>query len=366
MLAYLLIYLCYKDKDRYLNSILVYGKESSLEDGRWEEVTGEKTARNSFIDVAKGIGIILVIIGHAGIPEGVHRVIYSFHMALFFIISGYLFNEKKWVGKLKFIEYTKKRARNYLLPYFVLAIINFVILGTIWGYTQAATVAEYINVLKGYIFGTIYSISGLMPLWAPIWYLTCIFVASIIFFVVMQLRDDLKGIVVACCGVFSWYCYRHLGFRLPWNMSPAGIGVVMMYVGYLIRKYKVLQKLHTWQAVLLIGIGTLCGYYNKPLVAFCDGYYANMILTYMSCITISVGILYICYMYINKNKLIEFYGKSTIIILGFNYLSGTIFNYLYTKVNLPVNSYVYFIRIIFDILVLGMLSYVWKRIKEKN
>ena len=58
--------------------------------------------RIAYIDVAKGIGIILVVCGHV-IGEGeksfkysniLHDYIYSFHMALFFIISGILLEKK--------------------------------------------------------------------------------------------------------------------------------------------------------------------------------------------------------------------------------------------------------------------------------
>lgn len=39
-----------------------------------------------WLDVAKGIGIILVVIGHAMFPK--HLIIDGFHMTLFFILSG--------------------------------------------------------------------------------------------------------------------------------------------------------------------------------------------------------------------------------------------------------------------------------------
>lgn len=54
----------------------------------------EKVRDISF-DIAKGIGIILVVIGHY-VPDdaplwytGLVRFIYYFHMPLFFIIAGY-------------------------------------------------------------------------------------------------------------------------------------------------------------------------------------------------------------------------------------------------------------------------------------
>ena len=47
--------------------------------------------RNRSIDIMKGLLIVLVVLGHSQAP--VHRFIYLFHMAAFFIISGYLWKD---------------------------------------------------------------------------------------------------------------------------------------------------------------------------------------------------------------------------------------------------------------------------------
>lgn len=52
--------------------------------------------RNISLDIAKGIGIILVVIGHTMSPimsgnvvmENVYKILYVFHMPLFFLLSG--------------------------------------------------------------------------------------------------------------------------------------------------------------------------------------------------------------------------------------------------------------------------------------
>lgn len=48
--------------------------------------------RDISIDIAKGIGIILVVYGHLACP--VAREIFLFHMPLFFLLSGYFFLQK--------------------------------------------------------------------------------------------------------------------------------------------------------------------------------------------------------------------------------------------------------------------------------
>jgi fucose 4-O-acetylase-like acetyltransferase len=64
----------------------------------------ERLTRKNWADYARGIGIVLVVFGHvefglmsAGIPmdkalfEIVHSVVYTFHMPLFFFLSGYFY-----------------------------------------------------------------------------------------------------------------------------------------------------------------------------------------------------------------------------------------------------------------------------------
>ena len=48
----------------------------------------EKTSRILWIDVAKGITIILVVLGHSSLPSTISRFIWAFHMPLFFLVSG--------------------------------------------------------------------------------------------------------------------------------------------------------------------------------------------------------------------------------------------------------------------------------------
>ena len=55
--------------------------------------TSGRTLRLPYMDVAKGMGILCVIIGHMG-NETINRIIFSFHMPLFFLISGYFLSNR--------------------------------------------------------------------------------------------------------------------------------------------------------------------------------------------------------------------------------------------------------------------------------
>lgn len=54
--------------------------------------------RKNYIDIAKGIGIILVVLGHClayGCQNRIFSAIYAFHMPLFFFLSGYVYKIKE-------------------------------------------------------------------------------------------------------------------------------------------------------------------------------------------------------------------------------------------------------------------------------
>lgn len=83
-------------------------------------------ARYLYLDNLKGLLIILVILGHAiqfTISDYQHvflfRFIYSFHMPLFFMISGYLTFKTQYNSKL-----IQKRATQLLVPFVTWAFLT--------------------------------------------------------------------------------------------------------------------------------------------------------------------------------------------------------------------------------------------------
>jgi fucose 4-O-acetylase-like acetyltransferase len=86
------------------------------------------TTRLQYIDIAKGILIFLVVIGHVltgsnFVTKAMIRVINSFHMPAFFVISGLLVNEAKLRAQ-SFASFVKKRAIRLLVPYLVFELIG--------------------------------------------------------------------------------------------------------------------------------------------------------------------------------------------------------------------------------------------------
>ena len=77
-----------------------------------------------WVSIAKGIGIILVVIGHFDPAESprywldMRAVIYSFHMPLFFVLSGYLYVH----GKYPYRVLIENKVRRLLYPFITIAV----------------------------------------------------------------------------------------------------------------------------------------------------------------------------------------------------------------------------------------------------
>lgn len=84
----------------------------------WEDrLMDGRGGHSNFIDMLKGIGIGLVVIGHSGFAYS--NIIYLFHMALFFIVSGYCYKEKK----ISMGSWAKKKLKPLWIPNFVSVLI---------------------------------------------------------------------------------------------------------------------------------------------------------------------------------------------------------------------------------------------------
>ena len=92
-----------------------------------------QSLRNTQIDTMKGFAILLVLLGHrfmTNTVEGVQHpmtiIIYSFHMAFFFFISGYVNEYTGQFSKKSSYTYLLDKLRTILMPFFVWSLICYI------------------------------------------------------------------------------------------------------------------------------------------------------------------------------------------------------------------------------------------------
>jgi fucose 4-O-acetylase-like acetyltransferase len=106
-----------------------------------------KRNKNLLIDYYKGVGILLVVIGHAiqfsdplYINNVLYNIIYKFHMPLFFFISGI---NSKWLTDGDVFIYILKSRINRILYPFIAWTILFYCLINIFKYHELSTLFEF-------------------------------------------------------------------------------------------------------------------------------------------------------------------------------------------------------------------------------
>ena len=288
--------------------------------------------RENFIDASKGIGILLVVLGHVhNVPPYLQKWIYSFHMPLFFFISGYLFNSAMY-KQYKTSEFIKNKLRSLIIPYFLMALICyflFILFPVISSILRGDTQPK-LPILTKYLLGILYSRGSIdwLPNCSPLWFLTCLLCAHIIFFVVnKKIRAHVKlTICLLLIGFAGYLTSQYLPFKLPWNIDTALTAVVIMGIGYFYRAYGLFKLTNKHQILFIfifLAINLLSCYYNtgfvgNRLVDMASNRYGNILLFYLGGISGTLAIIHISATILTTNFLI-FLGKNTMPIIGFNY-----------------------------------------------
>lgn len=121
-----------------------------------------------WVDVSKGLGIYLVVLGHANIRPTLEHFIYLFHMPLFFFLSGYLHTVKSDFG-----EYLKKKAVHLLLPYVSFLVLLYP-LEIVRSFLHHGLGPELAHV----VFAGLWGGNQLQSLYGVFWFLPCLFLTQ--------------------------------------------------------------------------------------------------------------------------------------------------------------------------------------------
>ena len=158
----------------------------------------QKEVRNDAVSMAKGVAIILMVMGHAQCPLWLWSYIYMFHMPLFFFFSGYCFktsylDDPRSFAKKRFIgiywPYVKWNLVFLLLHniFFFLNIYNdeFGFRGEVSHlYDAEEYVSRFLSIIT--------QMKGEEQLLGGYWFLHSLFFASFIFYLILLLCIKMK------------------------------------------------------------------------------------------------------------------------------------------------------------------------------
>lgn len=308
--------------------------------------------RNNSVTIAKGIAILLMVMGHARCPEIVNNYLGMMRMPLFFIMSGFCFKEKSLLDAK---GYMHKRFKGIYLPYVKWAIVFLMLHNFFMDINLYSEKFAYLGKTSTYyslmdyvrkLFLITFTMLGEEQLLGGFWFLNALFVGSTFFYITLRLvKQKMVGCIflLALTLFFSFFniqipymhigsihffsaffimfgaYYKEKGFNIEYNIGFCIFSLLMVGIGTYFWKASMLNY-ECWQIIpyaftSILGtlvIFNLSHFIEKKkqsivmrLLVYIGGYTFNVLTWHMICLKI-VSLIIICIYDLPIYRLAEF------------------------------------------------------------
>lgn len=288
------------------------------------------TEKDMAVTYTKAVGIILMVLAHCSHFPLLYQIVYSFHMPLFFIMSGYCLKDKYFSS---FNIFVWKKVKGLWLPYVKYGILflllhnvfcKFHIYGELCGqkiYGSGDFVEQLENILF-HMFNT-------EPFPGGFWFLRALFFGSLIAFIVLKiscatnLNKRIAVNVVVGGALIAWTTinYQHKTFTLFYIGPTEFMAATFFTIGYSLAQMRI-PRFSVWQSVLAFSILVLNSYYN--LLGIQGPFYETQkIIPYTVTAVLGTWCVYsLPWSLLNERvkSFLEYVGNHTLAILTWHFL----------------------------------------------
>lgn len=190
------------------------------------------TSRLDYIDIAKGIGIILIVLGHSISGDRLFcQWIYMFHVPLFFFLSGFTYNNDKYPY---FQSFLKKRAKQLLLPSFNFTLITLVV--------AKCFVPEFYS-FRSILYGLPHAM----------WFLPVLLIVEAMYHPIGKLKSEkTKSFCMIISILFGTFLFRY-GFHIPYRIDTVFLGLFYYGIGNIVRNTSMNNVLFDIKDTIVLG-----------------------------------------------------------------------------------------------------------------
>lgn len=269
------------------------------------------TERQLDVDVLKGLGIIMVVLGHLKPYEILRTHIYSCHMFIFFFASGLLFKADENI-----FRHIWKRIKRLLFPFLVWNFIG----------QYAEFFHEGSSVTE--LFRQLFMLDGAIGWNAPVWFLLASFWIDLIYVLIHRFLT--KKSVLAVSIVAFWFAFTLAKFEIvyPLALQYVPVGLAFFCLGAWCRKAEIKQKLengifknyfvYVLILVFTFAINYVFGIKYNTMISVFKMKYSNYLLTIIAGIAGVFFYWFIC-IKLKESWFLGNLGKNTLIILCTHY-----------------------------------------------
>lgn len=327
--------------------------------------------RIRWIDVAKGLAMFLVVLGHNPLTANGVKLVYCLNVPIFFLMSGYTFRTEKYESLWQLV---KKLAKRILIPYVIMNLLAF----GVYYWTRDLT-PDFAGV-KQLFWGMLYGVGDNRSLRfnIPLWFLPCIFVVQCMWYVIDRYGKKTKPFWIILSSIIGYFIFGIVQERLPWGADVAFTGVVFFALGNLFFKERVEKALFRIPSgvgfVIMLACNIGFNWLNKaaaPNVDVNSMVFGNYVMFYICAVSGCLAIIYLARM-IEWSKALSYVGKNTMWVLGLHSLFIQLFELKIKLVivsDIMVNSLILCILEIICVAVLKLLFDVakqWMFVRNKK
>lgn len=290
--------------------------------------------RIEWIDIAKGIGMICVLIGHSE-SSILGNFVYLFHMPLFFFLAGYVYNDSQSNTPMKFFI---KRIKSIYLPFIIYSTVFLICHNVFYrlniydsNITYIYTNGEFVKKIVKIIFGGVTE-----PMLFTFWFFTSLFTICILFNILSYFFSISKFtgkeyVRLICILLIYAIGFGTIYFNMyfPAHINTSMIGLLIYYAGFLSKKFQDVIKYNLQIAVTSLCILIISSFYGH--IDMVKNIYTNPMFFIINSLCGIYLVIY-CSKQLSKSKhnlnLLTETGKNTIHIMALQFL-GFRLTYLY-------------------------------------
>lgn len=185
--------------------------------------------RIEFIDIAKGITMFLVVWGHTASNAELQspdcllltRILYSFHMPLFFFLSGLSISSAPITSAVQWKAFLKKTILTIAFPFFIWALIY-----CSFNYKNLAWV----------FYGSWYALGKVASL-TSLWFLSCLFISKIFVQMVVSFTGRTVWVAIALAMLLIGVFLPKISIGYPWCLDVAFVASSCILFGIILKNW---------------------------------------------------------------------------------------------------------------------------------
>jgi len=192
------------------------------------------------LDAVRVVAMLAIVAGHVWGNSPARPYLYSWHVPVFFVLSGYLWKAGRPLGQV-----AARRAKSLLIPYAAWLLILAAVALSIESTRGGVDPTRPLEILWGGQFAT-----G-RPFWA-IWFVPVLYFASVIYALIARFPLPVQWVIALALCVAAVYVPGQGARYLPLGLGLAPPGVLFIVAGVTLRRLRPSHPVRT--GVLLLAV----------------------------------------------------------------------------------------------------------------